>query len=79
MHLYIEFLGREIPTYSVMILLGGITANLLALYFVKRDHLNLYDMIILEAYIVLGGALGAKGLFLWVNRDRIDWSRFFEP
>ena len=79
MHLYIEFLGREIPTYSVMILLGGITANLLALYFVKRDHLNLYDMIILEAYIVLGGALGAKGLFLWVNRDRIDWSRSFEP
>ncbi len=78
MHLYIHIGNFAIPSYGLMIVLGILTANLIAIPMLKRYKLNGYDLIILEAYAFLGGFLGAKLLYFWVSRGDIDWSRILE-
>lgn len=78
MHLIIQFGNLEIPAYGLMIVIGVISANLLAVPIIKKYQLDFNDFIILEAYTFLGAFLGAKLLYLWVSRAEIDWSRFFE-
>ena len=66
----------QLPGYSACILLGGAIATLLGLLRVRKNPaLNVYDFIALEAAGVLGGLLGAKGLYLFVNAGSIEWAR----
>lgn len=78
MCLFIEILGRKIPTYGLMIVVGLVLANLIALYFVKKNKQDSLDLIIMEAYAVLGAFGGAKILYLLVSWREIDWSRIWE-
>lgn len=79
MHFYFNIFGRLISGYSLMILCGLVLINVLAALLMKKYKLNIYDFIIMEAYILLGAMLGAKLLYLWVSRGMIDWSRMTEP
>lgn len=74
---FISFYKFTIPTYGLLIFFGVLVANLLAIYFSKKNNQNFDDVLLFEAYIFLGGFLGAKILYLFVARKEIDWSKFF--
>ncbi len=76
--LYIHIFQIQVPTYGLMITIGVIIANLLALWILKRFKFDGNDFIILEAYTFLGAFFGAKALYLFVSYSIIDWSRIFE-
>jgi len=78
MHPYIHILGRVIPAYGLMITIGILLANLIALGFLERKQLSTNNFILLEAYTLLGAFIGAKSLFLIICRKNIEWNRFFE-
>ena len=44
-------------------------------FVLKHEKLDFNDWMILEAYCILGGFLGAKLLYLLVSYKSIDWSR----
>lgn len=75
MHLYFNFGGRLIPGYGLMIISGIILANLIAFIILRKTSLNLNHLIILEAYSLLGGGLGAKILYFITSYRQIDWSK----
>lgn len=79
MHIYFEFFGKHIPSYGLMIVLGVITANIIALHILRHFKLDWNDFIILEAYSFLGGFIGAKVLYLIVSYRSIEWKRILEP
>lgn len=79
MHTYFHIGSLTIPAYGMMISSGLIIANIIAYYVIKKTGLNIYDLLILEAYGVLGAFLGAKILCLIVSYKDIEWNRFFEP
>ncbi len=76
--LYINILQIEFPAYGLIIAMGVIIANLLALWLLKRFKFDGNDFIILEAYTFLGAFFGAKVLYLIVSYSMIDWARIFE-
>lgn len=78
MKMFINIFGARIPMYGLMIVLGIATANLLAYLVLKKKKMDFDDFVIVEAFGGGMGFLGAKLLYLWVSRDMIDWSRFFE-
>lgn len=75
MHLYINIMGLELPSYGLLIAMGVIIANLVAYPILRKTKQDGNDFIILEAYGILGGFLGAKALYLFVSRNQIDWSK----
>lgn len=75
MHTYIEIGNYKIPTYGICIMIGIVIANVIAYFIIRKKHMDWNDLIILEAYAFLGGFIGAKGLYLWVSHNQIDWSR----
>ena len=75
---YINILGVSIPMYSVMIITGLILGNIFAYIVIKKRKLVLEDFIVLEAYGLAFGMLGAKLLYLLININSIEWSRLFE-
>lgn len=75
MQVYFNVLGYEIPSYGFFILLGGILANLIAFYVLKKTKQDINDFILLEAYVILGGYLGSKILYLIVSYKEIEWNR----
>ena len=78
MNLYFNLGNLRIPTYGLCITLGIISANIIAVSILKKSKLNENDFIILEAYTFLGAFLGAKGLFLLVSYESIEWYRILE-
>lgn len=78
MHFYFTLLGIDFPGYSLMILLGLILANTIAVSYIRKYNLVKEDLIILEAYVGLGAIIGAKLLYLFIERNAIDWSRMLE-
>lgn len=78
MHTFVNIMNFNIPSYGLAIIIGVITTNMVALAFLKGSNLDRNDFIILEAYTFLGAFLGAKILYLWVERYRIDWTRILE-
>jgi len=78
MHVFINLFGFKIPSYGLMIVLGGLLANLIGALMLKKDGKSFDDFILLEAYCILGGGIGAKLLYLIVSYKEIEWSRFFE-
>ena len=72
-------MGRFIPMYGLMIMLGALLASAAAWKLVRRNRYDPNHLLILIGYGLLGGMAGAKILFLLINFDSIDWSRFFDP
>lgn len=75
MHLFINILGLNLPSYGVLIAMGVVVANIVAYFVLRQTKLDGNDFLILEAYGILGGFIGAKALYLFVSRDQIDWNR----
>lgn len=78
MCMYVQIGELTIPTYGLMILLGVLTANAIAFFILKKYALDGNDFIILEAYTIFGGFLGAKILYLLVSFRDIQWNHIFE-
>ncbi|MDO5388675.1 MAG: prolipoprotein diacylglyceryl transferase [Clostridia bacterium] len=79
MYPYLKIFGFDIPTYSIMIILGIVFANIIGLYCAKQDKkIDINDLSICEAYTGLGAIIGSKLLYLWVTRSEIDWSRIID-
>lgn len=78
MKLYFDIFGFTLPSYGLMIVLGVVLSNLIALLVVKKNKHDSNDFIILEAYTFLGAFLGAKLLYILVAAKEIDWSRMLE-
>lgn len=79
MHITIDFLGRTLPSYGLLITTGGILANLLALLFRKKLKIDTDNLILLEAYMLIGALAGSKLLYLITAAPEIEWNRIFEP
>lgn len=77
MQLFLTLGNFQIPTYGLMIAFGLISANIIACFVIKKYNLDSNDFILIEAYTLLGGFVGAKLLYLVVERNTIDWYRFF--
>lgn len=78
MHLFVEFFGRDIPSYGLMIVLGVLVANGIALLLLKKKHRDVNDFLVLEGYVFLGAFLGAKLLYLVLSFQEIAWERVFD-
>lgn len=78
MKLYVNVLSHMIPSYGLMIVIGVVFANLLALCVLKKFNQDANDFIILEAYAFLGGCVGAKVLYLIASFKEIEWNRITE-
>lgn len=77
MHIFFNFGGIVIPSYGLMITLGVITANLIALFPLKKYKLDGNDFLILEGYAFLGAFLGAKSLYIITSFRSINWNNLF--
>lgn len=77
MHLYFHLFGHMIPSYGLMIAVGVILANLIALPLIKKNQHDLNDFIIIEAYVIGGAFIGAKLLYLIVSLENIEWEHIF--
>lgn len=77
MHVFFNFCGITIPSYGLMIAIGVVTANLLALFSLKKYKLDGNDFLILEGYVFLGAFIGAKLLYIIASFRSIDWNNIF--
>lgn len=75
MHLYIQIMGLQLPSYGLLIATGVVIANFVSYLILRKTKQDGNDFIILEAYGILGGFIGAKVLYLIVSRNQIDWNR----
>lgn len=74
MHPYFSIFGYSIPSYGEIIVLGVIVSNALA-YLYKRKTLNFDDLILIEAYALLGAILGGKLFYVLVNFENLDFEK----
>lgn len=70
--------GTFIPYYGFFILLGIVCAFLLGYFLCKRFSLNTDDFILINAYLLASGFLGAKVLYIIVSFKSIDFSSVFQ-
>lgn len=75
MHVYFHLFGLNIPAYGTMIITGVLFANLIAYFLIRRDGKAFDDLILIEAYAILGGFIGAKLLYILVSIPTIDFRR----
>lgn len=68
----------QLPVYGMLLIIGAVIGNVFAFRRLKTVNISVDDFIVIEGYGLLGAIIGAKGLYLFVARDIIDWSRFFE-
>ncbi len=78
MHEYLNVFGFEMPLYGLMILLGIIVANAVALSLCKKFKADKLEMLTVESYGIIGAFLGSKILFLIIGFREIDWARLGE-
>ncbi|MBR2750003.1 MAG: prolipoprotein diacylglyceryl transferase [Clostridiales bacterium] len=78
MHIFFNIFGRQIPAYGLLIVLGAFIANVIGYFLVKHEKKSFDDFMLVEAYCILGGFLGAKILYLIVTFNDIEWNRIFE-
>lgn len=70
------FLGEvPVPVYGLMILAGVAAGCIISIYLIKRNYLCVDNFALLAVYVVLGGFLGAKFLYIWINRNYIQWDK----
>ena len=75
MHFYFHIFGLNIPSYGIMVVIGGAIANVLAYFTIKKKGGDFNDVMALEGYAFLFGLIGAKGLYLFASRSEIEWDR----
>lgn len=73
--MYIHLGSLLIPTYSLMIILGLVLGAGTGIFLVRRFELSTDDFTLLGAYTFLSGFFGAKGLYLWISRNYIQWDQ----
>ena len=78
MHIFFNIFGRQVPAYGLLIVLGAFIANVIGYFLVKHEKKSFDDFMLVEAYCILGGFLGAKILYLIVTFNDIEWNRIFE-
>lgn len=66
------------PLYGLMILLGIIVANTVALFLCKKFQADKLELLTVESYGIIGAFLGSKILFLIIGFREIDWARIGE-
>lgn len=71
MYPFITLFGREIPIYGILYFAGIFASALCALPLCKKRSMERYDLVYAGVYAVLGGTIGAKGLFLIVSARQI--------
>ena len=69
MYPYISVFGITLPSYGLMIALGLTISNLLAMLICRQRSLSTDELLLLEAYAVLGGLL-LLGLLLGALSQR---------
>lgn len=74
---YINIFNIAIPSYSVLILIGLIVANILSLLIVKKFNLSFDNFILIETYSIFFGIIGAKLLYLLTIINKIDITKLF--
>lgn len=79
MHPYITAFGKIIPSYGLLIVSGFLIANIIVFIQLKKMKTSPDDLILLEAYGIGGGFLGAKILYLLISGKTIDISRLTDP
>ena len=76
---HLNIFGLELPMYGMMILLGIIVSNAVALSLCKRFGRDKLELLTIESYGIIGAFLGSKILFLIISFKDIDWQRAAEP
>lgn len=79
MHEYLHIFGFEVPLYGLMILLGIIVANAVALSLCKKFKADIVELLTIESYGIVGAFIGSKVLFLIIAFKEIEWIRLGEP
>ena len=77
----ISLLGREIPLYGLMFLLGAMLAAVAALILAKVRKITVFDLACSVVYVMFGSFLGAKLVFIIVTLPKIielnlSWQSF---
>ena len=67
----IEFFGKEIPLYGVFFWLGVFASALSAVFVCKKKKLPLFDLTCSGVYTMIGGIIGAKGLYILISLNDI--------
>lgn len=70
--------GTFIPYYGFFILIGIVCATTLGFFLCKKLNLSTDDFIILIAYLISFGFLGAKILYILISIKKIDFSQVFK-
>ena len=73
-----SFLGTFIPYYGFFITIGIVCAGSLGFFLSKEINLNPDDFILISAYLVTFGFVGAKILYILVSIKQIDFSQVFK-
>lgn len=67
----INILGREIPLYSLMIVFGVCLAGAVGIILSRIKKIALFDLLCSGVYVMFGGFIGAKLLFIAVSLPTI--------
>ena len=59
-NLCFTFLGRDIPVYGFLIMIGGVLSVSVALILLKKVNLEFFDFMCCVAFIIIGALVGAK-------------------
>ena len=76
---HLNIFGLELPMYGMMILLGIIVSNAVALSLCKKFGRDKLELLTIESYGIIGAFLGSKILFLIISFKDKDWQRAAEP
>lgn len=74
----VYFAGRFIPFYGACIAAGILAAGIVAYFLVRHRKLDFDFDVLLSAYGLCGGMVGAKALYMIVENEYIQWERIFE-
>ncbi len=73
MHVYYHVFGLTLASYGTFIALGVLLANLIAARLMKKAGDDYNDLLLMEAYALLGAMIGAKLLYLLISWKEIRW------
>ncbi len=67
----IKIFSWDVPLYGIMFYSGIIIAAVVAFLICRKKHIPIFDMVCSAVYVMIGGILGAKLLFIVVTWDSI--------
>jgi phosphatidylglycerol:prolipoprotein diacylglycerol transferase len=79
-NLCFTFLGRDIPVYGFLIMIGGVLSVSVALILLKKVNLEFFDFMCCVAFIIIGAFVGAKLLsIITAFKDIIEFIKLKPP